>query len=187
MINSFDATLYHLINQEWISPVLDFLMVKISDKYTWIPLYMVIIWLITKEFKKKSILILIALALSVVLSDRFTSGVMKPAFKRPRPCHEISLSPRLPAGISCSETGSMASSHAANHFAVAVFLIILYGLNKRANMIFWLTWASVVSYSRVYCGVHYPTDVLVGALVGMIFGALSFYLYSKSLKLLKWE
>ena len=112
---------------------------------------------------------------------------MKPYFGRLRPCHEHTLSPRIPEGVTCSDTGSMASSHAANHFAFAVFMVLLHGLKKRSNTIFWLSWATVIAYSRVYNGVHYPTDVIVGAMVGALFGFLSFKWYNWSLSKLKWK
>jgi undecaprenyl-diphosphatase len=187
MINSFDAELYKLINQTLTNGVLDFLMVKFSDKYFWIPFYCILIWLISKQFGKKTLLILLFVGLSVLLSDRFTSGVMKPEFDRVRPCHEASLTPRQIEGVYCSNTGSMASSHAANHFAIAVFMIFLFGAGKVTNTIFWLIWASAVAYSRVYCGVHYPTDVIVGGAIGAVLGRFCYYLYLKSLKKVKWD
>jgi len=187
MTNAFDVYFYQLINQDLSSPVLDFLMVKFSDKFFWIPFYCVIIWMLSRQYKQKTLLILLCLGLSVLASDRITSGVMKPYFERVRPCHEAALKPRLPEGIYCSDTGSMASSHAANHFAVAVFMLLLYGLSRKGNVAFWLIWASAVAYSRVYCGVHYPTDVLVGALTGAAMGAATYWIYLKSESRIQWK
>ncbi|HEY1045264.1 MAG TPA: phosphatase PAP2 family protein [Bacteroidia bacterium] len=177
MINSFDSTLYQLINRKWTSENLDFLMFNFSDKVFWIPFYVIVIFMMTKIFKKKTPLVLVFIGLALLGADRLTSGVMKPLFGRVRPCHEVSLSPRIIEGVHCSDTGSMASSHAANHFAIAVFMILLYGVSKRSNMVFWLLWASAVAYSRVYLGVHYPTDVIVGGLVGAACGFISYKLY----------
>ena len=187
MSNAFDIYFYHLINQTLSAEWLDVIMVRFSDKLFWTPLYALCIYFMVKEFGKKTWLILLFLLIAVAASDRFTSGFMKPYFGRVRPCHELALTPRIPEGVSCSETGSMASSHAANHFAFAVFMVFLYGIKKRSSAIFWLSWASVIAYSRVYNGVHYPSDVLIGGFIGALFGFLCFKFYKFSLLKLKWN
>ncbi|MCC6818380.1 MAG: phosphatase PAP2 family protein [Bacteroidia bacterium] len=184
---NLDQSLYQLINQNWTNSVMDFLMFNFSEKLFWIPLYVVLVLLIVRSNGKKSIAILFFLGLSVLFSDRLTSGVMKPYFKRIRPCHVTELNPRIIEGVNCSDTGSMASSHAANHFAIALFMILLAGLKQsKLNRVFWISWAFLVAYSRVYLGVHYPSDVLVGGVIGALIGFACFKLYSKSIVLLKW-
>lgn len=187
MINSFDFKLYKLINQSWTNDSLDFLMFQFSDKYFWIPFYCVILWMLSRQYGKKMWLIVLGLAFAAAASDRFTSGVMKPYFNRTRPCHEQSLTPRIIDNVHCSDTGSMASSHAANHFAIAIFMISLYGWKRYSNVAFWLLWAAAVAYSRVYLGVHYPSDVIVGAWVGSALGFLSFFLYNKVNNKIEWK
>lgn len=186
MIANIDQSLYHLINQSWTNPVLDFVMIYFSNKFFWIPFYVLVIAFMIRTFGKKTSVIVLFLGLSVLLSDRITSGLMKPMFNRVRPCHEAQLTPRLIDGVHCSDTGSMASSHAANHFAIAIFMVLLYSREKKANLWFWFLWAASVAYSRVYLGVHYPSDVLVGALVGLLMGYICFKLQAWVLNRLKW-
>ncbi|MES2617048.1 MAG: phosphatase PAP2 family protein [Bacteroidota bacterium] len=186
MSNSFDTYLYRLINQTLSASWLDPIMFYFSDKLFWIPLYCVVIWFIIKNFKKKTLLILICFGIIVVAADRITSGILKPAFKRERPCHIAELTPRSVEGVYCSDTGSMPSSHAANHFAIAIFIVLLYGFKNRRLVLFWIGWATVIAYSRVYLGVHYPTDVLVGAAIGSIIGVLVFIGYRKLENKIKW-
>lgn len=178
-MNGFDTYLYKLINQQWVHEELDTLMLYFSDKFFWIPFYCIVIWMLSRQLGKRMWPVLLGLILSVVAADRITSGVMKPLIGRTRPCHEVSLTPRVIEGVNCSDTGSMASSHAANHFAIAIFMILIYGFSARTNLVFWLLWASVVAYSRVYLGVHYPTDIMAGALVGALCGWAAYKLYDK--------
>ncbi|MDP2176247.1 MAG: phosphatase PAP2 family protein [Bacteroidota bacterium] len=186
MIANIDIQLYQFFNQTIAHEWLDVVMVKFSDKYFWIPFYCVVIFMLTREFKKKSLIIVLCLVAAAGVSDRFTSGVIKPFFARERPCHVEALNPRIVAGINCSDSGSMPSSHAANHFAVAVFFIFLYGFKKYRNTFFWLIWALLIGISRIYNGVHYPSDVLVGALIGALIGWLFFVIHKKILVKLKW-
>lgn len=186
MSNAFDTYFYHLINQQLTADWLDFIMVKFSDKLFWLPLYALILFLLYRKFGKQSLLILFFAGLSVVMADRLTSGFMKPHFARVRPCHELELTPRLPKGIECSDTGSMASSHAANHFAIAIFFIGIFGMKKRIQTALWLIWAISIAYSRVYCGVHYPTDVIVGGVLGVLIGFICLKLYRLTNSKMQW-
>jgi len=185
-MNGFDIYLYHLINQNLTSEILDPIMIYVSEKWFWLPVYLIIVGLTIKQFKKRAWWPILCMFLCLLASDRITSGIMKPAFGRVRPCHEQSLSPRIIEGVHCSDTGSMASSHAANHFALSVFLILLFGL-KGAWLWLLILWASMVAYSRVYLGVHYPTDVLVGAATGSVIAALIYQLYLKITILKQWK
>lgn len=151
-------------------PHLDGVMIFLSAKLVWVPLYLGLIFLLYKHygsaFWKPLILVIVAIA----LADQVTSSFMKPFFERLRPCTDSSLVDMLVIPKGCGGKFGFASSHAANTFALAIFYLQL-----SKTRWFWLLvgWAAMVSYSRVYLGVHYPGDILVGALVGSILGFIS--------------
>jgi undecaprenyl-diphosphatase len=100
---------------------------------------------------------------------------MKPGFERLRPCQNPNLKEWIHLVGGCGGMYGFASSHAANSFALACCLIKIYS-SKR--WLFWsiLIWAIIVSYSRIYVGVHYPGDVITGALIGIFISLLLNYL-----------
>ena len=119
------------------------------------------------------------------MTDQFTSGLMKPFFERLRPSHEPALEGmvHMVSGYSGGKYG-FASSHAANTFGIAMFLSCLLKVEK--PWINWLfLWAALVSYTRIYLGVHYPGDIIVGALIGVAFGWLVFKLYIRTTLLIE--
>ncbi len=165
MFPSWDADLFRFINQAH-QPWLDAPMEIISGKLTWIPLYGLLIYVLYKQYKLefwKSVLYLIS---TVVFADQFSSSLLKPLFKRLRPCHVETFQSwiHLPAG--CGGQFGFCSSHAANSFAIAVGFYLLTK-HKKAGIAL-VFWASIISYSRIYLGAHYPLDVFVGALVGTV-------------------
>lgn len=159
------------------TPWLDTAMYWITYKYTWIPLYMLLIGMtIRAEGWKKGGFIIIAVVLAVAFADKVTSGFMKPYFLRLRPCHDPSIQVVMHHVTDCGGLYGFASSHASTSFALA---IAWFSLLRRQvpQMAFLFLWAAVYAYSRVYVGVHYPLDILVGALVGLLVGYSFVQLY----------
>lgn len=112
-------------------------------------------------------MVILALIVVIILSDQAASSLMKPLFERFRPCHDPELQEQVRLVAGCGGRFGLASSHAANSFGLALFIWIAL---KRTYRYIWLMfiWAAFVSYSRIYLGVHYPGDILVGALAGII-------------------
>lgn len=137
----------------------------------WIPFYLLIVYVIIKTYKKNSIYILILIGLSIVVSDQF-SGLIKNSVQRLRPTHDPVLSNIVHNIYNRGGLYSFFSAHAANTFTIAVITTRLFKNHLYTILIF--TWAALVSYTRIYLGLHYPGDILTGWIWGILTG-LVFY------------
>ena len=156
----------------------DGLIVTYSEKITWIPLYIAMIFVIIRYWKKESWWLILALILSVVVADQVASGVIKDLVARLRPSHDPSLVGQvvLVNGYKSGLYGFV-SSHAANSFAIALLSSLFF--RNRTYTFFIFLWAILNSYSRIYLGVHYPGDILGGAMVGVISALIIYWLLKK--------
>ena len=149
----------------------DFVMFWTSDKLIWIPLYVFFIFLIYKYYRKNTLWVLLATVLLISLSDLISVHLFKNVFLRLRPCHEPQLEGLIHlVNSKCGGQYGFISSHATNHFAIATFLSVLLGNKIKYFSFLILLWALVISYSRIYLGVHYPGDVLGGIVIGSVIG-----------------
>lgn len=169
----FDKELLRFLNS-YHTPWLDPIMLFLTETLAWLPLYVFLLYLVIKEYKKESWIILLGIALTILLADQITASIMKPYFARLRPSREPTLEGliHLVQGYTGGQFG-FASSHAANTFGTATFFYLVFGNTKRW-MIWLFVWAAFMTYTRIYLGVHYPGDVIIGGAVGMICGWLGF-------------
>ena len=161
---------------------LDVVMYWVSDKYIWIPFYFILLVLIGQKLRWKSLLIILPMVVLLILLSDQGSVFLKNLFQRLRPCHEPSLDGLVHlVREKCGGQYGFVSSHAANTFAIAVFIGELLKRQLKWILIFMLLWAGFVSYSRIYLGVHYPADIFCGGLLGVIlaYGVLKLYYYFK--------
>jgi undecaprenyl-diphosphatase len=177
-LESIDVAIVQLVNS-WNTPFLDELMWIVSGRITWIPLYVFLIYLAIRQSGWKfGLIYLMCVALAVVLADLISTQGMKEVIQRYRPSHNLAIKDQLhyyQLGWGEYYVGGMygfVSSHAANFFAIAVFsMLVLIDYKKWMNPLL-IFIAVLVSFSRIYLGVHYFSDVFVGALVGMLIALL---------------
>ena len=159
------------------SPVLDRFFMMVTCTGTWIPLLLLLLYIILKNRPwREALFFFIGMALVVLIADRFTSGFCKPTVHRFRPSHEPALEGLVDlVGDYRGGLYGFISSHAANTFGLWTF-IALY-LRRRGITFTVLLWACLSSYSRIYLGLHYPGDILCGALFGICDGILCLGLF----------
>ena len=162
--NSLDTALFRFINDSLSNSVFDFFMPLITDlnkqRIVLIIVAVVLLWMIVRG-RRTGRIAAILLIITIIISDQLSSSVIKYWFERPRPCYSLQNVHLL---VSCGSGLSFPSSHAVNNFAGALVLTFFY---PRAKWWFF-GFAALVAFSRVSVGVHYPSDVIGGAVIGLL-------------------
>jgi undecaprenyl-diphosphatase len=154
-LNSFHNSFWDKVNILWTS-------IEI-----WIPFYVLLLYFIIKKYRRNSIYIIVILALAITISDQF-SGLIKDLTQRLRPTHDPALSGVIHNILNKGGLYSFFSAHAANTFTVASITALLFRNRPYSVLIF--VWAIVVSYTRIYLGLHFPLDIITGCIWGILTG-----------------
>lgn len=161
MLISLDVAAFHYLNGVWTNPLFDFIMPIITTQSNWVPLLVILWFLLLFGFRGRFRRLALGMAIVVTLADQASSHLMKPLWGRQRPCC-VAMEKRLL--VPCSRSKSFPSSHAANSAAVATLVWLEYGVYAGLPL---ACLSLAISYSRVYVGVHYPLDVLCGMILGV--------------------
>lgn len=170
----WDTAFFLKINRDWTGTFGDFIMPLMRDQRTWYPLYALLLFYVIRKFKWKCIPFVLIAGITVAVTDQVSSNFLKEFVGRIRPCHEERLIGLMKLRVGyCPESGSFTSSHAVNHFGLAAFFFFTLKPYLRKWCWLFFLWAFVICYAQVYVGVHYPGDVLGGALLGLLLGWLA--------------
>ncbi len=169
----FDQNLFFAINNGLANPFFDWLMPLLRNRFVWAPLYLFLIIFFVRNYGKQGWMLLLFFILTFGVTDFFAASIIKPSVQRLRPCNTIELKEQVRGLVACGSGYSFPSAHAANHFALGLFLITIFYRKWKPILPLALLWAASISFAQVYVGVHFPLDVTLGAVIGSMTGYLT--------------
>jgi len=175
-----DKKIFVFINTGMANPVMDLVMPFMRNAVNWAPLYLFVVLFFVSNFGKKGWWWVLFYILTVTFTDSAGTYIFKHNIDRLRPCKDPYFSHHVRLLLSyCSSGHSFVSNHAANHFGLATFFYFTCKkwLGKWALAAFF--WAFSIAFAQVYVGIHYPTDILAGSLLGIILGIFTSKIYKK--------
>jgi membrane-associated phospholipid phosphatase len=177
-----DQALFSKINGQWTSTLADHIMPWIRTANNWDLMYGAILAYLFIKWGNKAWKWILIVAVNIALTDQISSSFFKPFVHRLRPCADPAIMYKSRLLLEhCSGGFSFTSSHAANHFGLAMFVFMtLQPLFKKYTILFFV-WAALIAYAQVYVGVHYPLDIFAGSLIGLVVG------YFMGKLFLKWQ
>lgn len=175
-LKEVDTKLFFLVNSHYCS-CCDFIFYWISEKWVWIPLYIFLAVIIYKNYSHQLWKILVSIAVLILLTDQF-SVFIKNWIMRYRPCHNLILQSQIHlVNGECGGQYGFISSHAANTAGLSLFLILLLRQKIKWIPAVMIAWCFIISYSRIYLGMHYPLDIVGGWVAGVLSAFIIYYFY----------
>jgi undecaprenyl-diphosphatase len=176
----WDRRAFLTINGDWTNPVFDTIMPFLRNSSHWIPLYTFLLFFMALNFGKRGLWWCLFFLVTVSLTDMIGNEVFKKGVERLRPCNDPSLMDQVRLVIkNCGAGYSFISNHAANHFGMGTFFFISFRHISRTAAWMAIAWAFSIAYAQVYVGIHYPLDVISGALLGISLGSVTGHYFNK--------
>ena len=166
LLLEIDRALFQFVNTDMTNGLFDTVIPWLREPVLWAPVYLFIIGFCLFNFGKKWYFIIVFLALTAGTADFISNTVIKKNVERVRPCRALDADEVIKR-VHCGSGYSFTSNHAANHFAISWYLIFLLPIGRKWLRIGLAVWAFAVAFAQVYVGVHYPLDVISGALLGV--------------------
>ena len=172
LIQNIDNQLIKIIANDFHQNVLDPIFPLVRNMFTWVPFYIIgAIWIFYK-YKIVGLYWLLSLVIVVGITDSIGNYGFKKTFKRIRPCNDPLIKNDIKVLVECGSGYSFISNHAANHFAIATFIALSLSTKRKKLKYVLYFWAALIAFAQVYVGVHYVSDIIAGAIVGIIIANL---------------
>jgi membrane-associated phospholipid phosphatase len=178
-----DHLWFYTVHFEWTNEWLDQIFPYLRNPYFWAPLYLFLLFYTLINYKLKGLYWSVFYVITFGIADYFSASIIKPWVARVRPCNDPLFADIVRDLVHCGSGFSFPSTHATNHFAMAIFIALTIGRKKPLVWIACLIWAASIAYAQVYVGVHYPVDVMGGAIIGIIIGIITGGFFNNIIKL----
>jgi undecaprenyl-diphosphatase len=166
-LKNIDYALFHFINYAISNSLFDIVLPFLRNAPNWIPLYIFLGIFLVYKYKIEAVKYAVYIIMAFALADFISAGILKPLVGRLRPCHSPTLQAHLILGY-CGGKWSFPSTHATNHMAIALSIVLANIFDKKWINYIWIFWALSIGFAQIYVGVHYPSDIVVGFLLGIL-------------------
>ena len=160
------------------NPIMDVIIFFVCHNLFFIPFFVILIDEVNKEFRNKSLYVLLTIVILIASCDQTICHLINPFFKRLRPSHEPAIQHLV--HLTNAGPGSLygfISRHVANAFSLLTFLSFVLNKNNKWLKILFYIWAMLISFGMIYLGIHYPLDIIFSSVIGILFGYIFRFLF----------